>query len=95
MADTGNVSAVSQDGDHRRVYCNGQLSRDTLRAQLDAGYVCTDVVRKGQGGRNDVAYFRKGTDAEIAQCREMLAKSETATESLPSTDNPGDGKAGT
>lgn len=70
------INAISQDGDRLRVYCAGALTRDDLRTQLDAGYVCTDVVRKGQGGKNDVAYFRKGTEAEVSYARDLMAKSE-------------------
>lgn len=58
----------------KRVYCNGTLTKATLAAELDEGFVCVDVVRKGQGGRNDVAYFREGTPEEIALARDLMAK---------------------
>ena len=67
------VMAISEDGDQRRVYVRGSISKEILAAQLDAGYVCTDFVPRGHRG-GDVAYFRKGGEAEIAECRETLRR---------------------
>ena len=59
-----------------RAYCDGPLTKAMLAAQLDKGYVLTDVVRRGYSG-GDVAYYRKGTDEEIAMCRAKLAGSQS------------------
>jgi hypothetical protein len=54
----------------QRIYCNGALTpaerKAMLARKLDEGMVCTDYIVGGQGGiltkqRNDVAYFREGT----------------------------------
>lgn len=58
-----------------RCYCEGHVTKPYLAAKLDRGLVCTDVVRNGYSG-GDVVYFRAGTPEEIANCRELLAKSE-------------------
>lgn len=55
-----------------RVYVTGTLTKAKLAAKLDLGLVCTDVIPNGHSG-GDVAYFRAGTDEEIADCRRRLA----------------------
>ena len=55
----------------KRCYVDGALTHKKLRAELDNGFVLTDNVRNGHSG-GDVAYFRRGTAAEIAECREKL-----------------------
>lgn len=64
-----------------RHYLNGAITQDYLAAKLDAGLVLTDLVRGGHSG-GDVAYFREGTPAEIADCRARLeaGKASKATD---------------
>ncbi len=59
-----------------RVYCDGALSKATLKSKLDEGFVLTDVIRNGCMG-GDVAYFRQGTAEEIEDCRSRMTASET------------------
>lgn len=69
-----NVIMIFEEAGMRRVYCDGAISKATLAAQLDGGFVATDVVRNGHGS-GDVAYFRKGTPEEIEYCRRLSAAS--------------------
>lgn len=71
----------------QRVYCNGELTKEERRVmlarKLDEGLVCTDYIVGGQGGiltkqKNDVAYFREGTPAELEWCRKELEKHSPA-----------------
>jgi hypothetical protein len=64
--DIGNVGEM-------RVYCEGALTKALLAAKLNDGLVLTHHIRRGYLG-GDVAYFRRGTDAEIADCRALLGK---------------------
>jgi len=61
----------------KRCYVHGRLTKERLAAELEAGYVLTDVVRNGHSG-GDVAYFRAGTPEELAFCRAELAKGKAA-----------------
>lgn len=54
-----------------RVYCDGALTKKMLAAKLDDGLVLVGQVRNGWSG-GDVACFRKGTEAEIADCRSRI-----------------------
>lgn len=65
------VLAESHDGGAVRVYVNGALTHKILRSKLDEGFVLTDNVRNGHR-HGDVASFRRGTESEIAECREKL-----------------------
>jgi hypothetical protein len=68
-----------------RVYCHGALTKDLLAAKLDDGLVLIDVVRNGYLG-GDVAYFRAGTDAEIASLRALAATDSLAGAPVPAVD---------
>lgn len=64
----------------RRAYFPRANTQQVLAAKLDEGFVLIDLVRGGGPNGTDVGYFRKGTEAEIADCRQRMIEREPAPE---------------